>query len=94
MKNLRGNLSLFLLLLVYLLVSLRLFPGDWARTLQETGWHLLTIAPYTVGATIIFAAVLRRLAKGRNLAWPLVLRVFITVSIVLEFFLGIYDYVS
>ncbi|MDA8164041.1 MAG: hypothetical protein M0017_03270 [Desulfobacteraceae bacterium] len=94
MKNLRGKLSLLLLAAVYVLVSLRLFPGNWGRTLRETGWHLLTIAPYTVGSTIILAAVLRRLGEGRKVSRLLLFRIFVTVSIVLEFFLGIYDYVS
>lgn len=94
MKNLRGKLSLILLIAVYLLVSLRLFPGDWARTLQATFWHLLMVAPYTIGVTIFFAALFRRLAGGERLSWVLILRIFITVSIILEFFLGIYDYVG
>ncbi|MEJ2034083.1 MAG: hypothetical protein P8Y63_13835 [Deltaproteobacteria bacterium] len=94
MKNLREKFSLAFLIAVYLLVSMRLFPSSWVKTLQETAWHLLMIAPYTVGATILFASLLRRLAEGRRLSWLIVLRVFITVSIVLEFFLGIYDYVA
>lgn len=94
MKDLRGKLSMTILVVIYVLVSLRLFPGDWLKTLRATGWHLLTIAPYTVGCTIIFASTLRKLSKGGKVPWVLIFRIFITVSLILEFFLGIYDYVT
>ena len=94
MKTLRDTLSWLLLAAFYLLVSLRLYPGAWQKTILETFWHLLEIAPFTVGLTLVVTALLRKLSEGGKLSWPLALRVFITVSIILEFFLGIHDYVS
>jgi hypothetical protein len=85
--------SLFLLIAVYLLVSLRYYPGQVMKTITETLWHLLSIAPYTIGATVIIAVVLRRLSEGK-LRWQLLLRIFITLSIILELFLGIHDHYS
>jgi hypothetical protein len=86
--------SLFLLLAVYLLVSLRYFPGQGMKTISETLWHLLSIAPYTVGATVVIAVLLRRLSEGKKLHWQLLVRMFITLSIILEIFLGIHDHLQ
>jgi hypothetical protein len=92
--KIRETISFSLLVLVYLLVSLRYFPGEWMRTLLETFWHLLSIFPYTLGVTVLIVAVLRRIFEGKKLSLPLVIRIFITVSIFLELFLGIHDYIS
>jgi hypothetical protein len=92
--KIREKISFTLLISFYLLVSLRYFPGQWVRTIQETLLHLLMIAPYTVGFTILIATVLRRLSDGHKPPWPVLIRIFITVSILLEFLLGINDYIS
>jgi hypothetical protein len=88
----RQLLSLLSLIAVYLLVSLRFFPGQWLKTFTETLWHLLSIAPYTVGTTVVITMILRRFSEDRKLRWELMLRIFITLSIILEIFLGIHDY--
>jgi hypothetical protein len=87
-------ISLFLLIVIYLLVSWRYFPGQALKSITETLWHLLSISPYTVGGTVVISMFLHRLSGVRRPGWQLILRIFITLSIILEIFLGIHDYVT
>lgn len=82
-----------LLALVYLLCSLRYYPGRLADSLVATLTQLLTVAPFSVGATILIAALFRK-STGERLPWGSVVRIFLTIGIVIEFFYGLHDYLG
>ena len=92
-SKLKEYLSYFLLTVVYLLCSIRYFPGRRLDTLLETVDHIASIGPYTIGATIVIASVLHKISNER-LPWKSIIRIFLAVSIVLELILGIADYVD
>ena len=82
------QLSLTILVVVYLLASVRYFPGQAMHSLVETLIHVLSVAPITLGATLLIVAVLQRLVKER-LPFSRTLRLFLVVAICLEFILGL-----
>ena len=93
MKQFKDKAALFLMTAVYLLCVVRYFPGRLRESLAETGMHLLTAAPVAVGGTILIVSVLQRMGDGR-LPWDRVLRIFLTLGIIFEFFFGLYHYLA
>lgn len=57
----------------------------------ETLLHLFSVAPISLGATLIIVALLQRLA-GDRLPVNRIIRVFLLVAIFLEFILGLSHY--
>ncbi len=92
-KKLKEYLSYFLLVVVYLLCSMRYFPGRWLDTSLATITHIASMGPYTLGATIITVSILHKMSAER-LPWKNIIRIFLAVSIFLELFLGIANYVD
>jgi len=93
MKQLQEKAALLVMAAVYLLCVVRYFPGRLRESLAETGMHLLTAAPVAVGGTILIVSVLQRMGDGR-LPWDRVLRIFLTLGIIFEFFFGLYHYLA
>jgi len=93
MVKIKEYVSLFLLCLVYAACSFRYFPGRMGESFIATLEHILSIGPYTIGATLIIASVLHRLLREK-LPWSKVFRIFLAVSIILELFLGIADHIG
>jgi len=85
--------SFALLVLIYLVCSLRYFPGRAMKTLVATGTHLLTFAPFLIGGTIIVGRVFRAFA-GINPPKMLLARIFLTLGLIAELFAGIYHYLK
>ena len=85
------QISLAVLVVVYLLASVRYFPGQAMHSMVETLIHVLSVAPINLGATLVIVAVLQRLAKER-LPFSRSLRLFLVVAICLEFILGLAHY--
>ena len=85
------QISLAILLVVYLLASVRYFPGRAMHSLVETLIHVLSVAPINLGATLIIVAVLQQLVKER-LPFSRTVRFFLVVAICLEFILGLAHY--
>lgn len=92
-SKLKEYVTYFLLTVVYLFCSFRYFPGRRLDTLLETVEHVASIGPYTIGATLVIASVLRKMS-GEQLPWKSVIRIFLAVSIILELVLGIANYVD
>ncbi|MFA7382033.1 MAG: hypothetical protein WC001_01140 [Desulfurivibrionaceae bacterium] len=88
MQKIREQISLAILVVVYLLASVRYFPGRAMQTMVETLIHMLSVAPLNLGATLVIVAVLQRLVKER-LPFARSLRLFLVVAICLEFILGL-----
>ena len=91
MRRIREQISLAVLIVVYLLASVRYFPGRAMHSLVETLIHALSVAPITLGATLLIVAVLQRLIKER-LPFDRTLRLFLVVAICLECILGLAHY--
>ncbi len=89
--KIREQISLSLLAVVYLLASVRYFPGQALHSMVETMIHVLSVAPINLGATLIIVAVLQRLVKER-LPLSRTLRFYFVVAICLEFILGLAHY--
>ena len=90
MQKVGEKISLAILTLVYLLCSLRYFPNQPTATLLNTATHLLTVAPFLIGAILLFNSFYQRQA-GEKPTPVKMLRLALTLGIVIEFFIGIYN---
>ena len=93
MGKIREPLTLTVITAFYLLCSLRYFPGRPAETLLATLTELLTVAPFLLGGCLIARVTVHRLS-GVVLPWPKLLRIYLTLGLIVEFFLGIYHYLN
>ncbi len=93
MKKVGEKISLVILTLVYLLCSLRYFPGQPTASLLTTATHLLTVAPFLIGALLLFNSFYQRQAGERPTPVKM-LRLALTQGITIEFFIGIYNYLE
>jgi len=87
-QKIREQISLVILVVVYLLASVRYFPGRAMHSIVETLIHVLSVAPINLGVTLVIVAVLQHLVKER-LPFSRTLRLFLLVAISLEFILGL-----
>lgn len=93
MNSFRKQVSLVLLTIVYLLGSFRYFPGRWLDSLLETLMHIVTMAPFTIGSTLVGVSIFQKVS-GSRVPIGIIIRIFLTISIVMEFFLGLYNYLG
>ena len=93
MGKIREPLTLATITAVYLLCSLRYFPDRTAETILTTLQELFTVAPFLLGGTLIAKHFFHR-ASGENLAWSQLLRIYLTLGLIVEFFLGLYHYLN
>jgi hypothetical protein len=93
MRKIREQISLAVMVVVYLLASVRYFPGRVMHSIMETLLHILSVAPISLGATLLIVAVLQRLVKER-LLFNRTLRLFLMVAICLEFLLALAHYLE
>jgi hypothetical protein len=93
MEKIGEKISLVIMTAVYLLCSLRYFPEQPAATMTDTALHLLTVAPFLIG-TILIGLSFYRKTTGETISWPRIARIYLTLGIIVEFFLGLYDYLN
>ena len=93
MHSVKEKLTLLALLTVYLLASVRYFPGQPLATLMQTLIQILSAAPFTIGLVIVLVSILRRLTSERP-PWHQVLRAYLFLGIIMEFLFGLYDYLG
>lgn len=93
MKEMRNWLSLLLLAGVYLVCSLRYFPGNVLKTALETVLQIMTIAPLSGGATLVLVSFLQRSA-GQKMPWDRMLRIYLTLGVMVEILIGVYLYLG
>ncbi len=91
MKEIKKLLPLLALAGVYVLCSLRYFPGNAAKTALESALQIVSVAPLPAGATILLVTFLQRSA-GQKMPWDRMVRIYLTLGIMLEILLGFYDY--
>lgn len=92
-KKLKESISLWVIALVYLLCSVRYYPGKALKTLNASVMQIFGVAPITVGVTIIIVSLLQRVL-GSKLPWDRVLRIFFTIGIIVELLYGLYNYLG
>ena len=93
MSKLRERISLVILAAVYFLCSFRYYAGDWPRSLAASLVHLLDTVPYAIGLAILIVVFLQKVLAGR-LPWDRIIRIYLTIGIIIEFFFGLHDYLT
>jgi hypothetical protein len=93
MKEVNKYISLLVLAGVYLLCSLRYFPGNWLKTVVESVLQIITIAPLPGGATLVLVGFLQRSA-GDKMPWDRMVRIYLTIGVVVEVLFGVHDYLG
>jgi hypothetical protein len=91
--NTKEKISLLLLVVVYLLVTIRYFPDRPGDTLTATMRHLLESVPYIIALTIVTVSIMQKVV-GAKLARNRIARIYLTFGLIAEFFFGIYHYAS
>ncbi|MFH1215606.1 MAG: inner-membrane translocator [Pseudomonadota bacterium] len=89
----KEKISLILLMAVYLLVTVRYFPGRPLETLTATLRHWLESVPFIIGLTILSVSILKKMA-GAKLPLNRIIRIYLTFGLIGEVFYGIYNYVN
>ncbi|MDD5757670.1 MAG: hypothetical protein PHI06_01150 [Desulfobulbaceae bacterium] len=93
MKERSNVWPLLLLAGVYILCSLRYFPGNVLKTAVETVLQIVTIAPIPGGATLVLVSFLQRSA-GDKMPWDRMVRIYLTLGIMVEILFGVHDYLG
>jgi hypothetical protein len=91
MHKFKKNISLFLVILVYLLFNLRYTPESLPDSFKSTLIQLLTTAPFVVGLTILVVSFMQR-STGERLPWDRIIRIYCTLGIIIGFFYGLNEY--
>ena len=89
----KEKITLTLLIVIYVVVSLRIFPGRFADSALATFRHLLSAVPITIGLTILAVSVLQKMA-GEKLPYDRVARIYLAFGLIGEFFYALIDYAS
>jgi hypothetical protein len=89
----KEKISLFLLVVVYLLVTVRYFPNRPMETFSATMSHLLESVPYIIAVTILVVSVMQKVV-GEKLPRNRIARIYLTFGLIAEFFFGIYHYLN
>lgn len=90
-NKIRGQFSLIVLSVVYLIFHFRYLPGQITKSLVGTLVQILTTAPITVGLTILIVSFLQRM-QGERLPWDRIMRIFFTFGIILGFLYALNEY--
>jgi hypothetical protein len=89
----KEKISLFLLVVVYLLVTVRYFPNRPMQTLSATMSHLLESVPYIIAVTILVVSVMQKVV-GEKLPRNRIARIYLTFGLIVEFFCGLHNHFS
>ena len=90
MEKISEKISVVVMSVVYLLCSLRYSPGQPAATIVDTAIQLLTVAPFLIGAVLIFSSFYKK--AGEVIGWHRAARIYLALGIIIEFFLGLRNY--
>ena len=89
----KERISLFLLIVLYLAVTVRYFPDRPMDTLMATMRHLLDSVPYIIAVTILTVSIMQKVI-GAKLPHNRIIRIYLMFGLIAEFFFGVYHYVS
>ena len=87
------RIGIVVLACLYALANIRLYPGDWGRTLWATGRHLAGAGPFVAGLALFCLVLGRRLAGLRPSAANF-LRLFLCIGLFVELLYGIHHYLA
>ena len=79
MSTIKKNISLGLVICVYLLFNLRYAPESLVTTVKSTLTQLLITAPFVVGLTILGVSFMQR-STGERLPWDRIVRIYCTLG--------------
>jgi hypothetical protein len=91
MGSIRKNISLGLVIAVYLLFNLRYTPDSLAVTVKSTLVQLLVTSPFVVGLTILIVSFMQR-ATGEKLPWDRRVRIYCTLGIIIGLLYALNEY--
>jgi hypothetical protein len=91
MSAIKKNISLGLVICVYLLFNLRYASGSLVATIKSTLMQLLMTAPFVVGLTILVVSFMQR-STGERLPWDRIARIYCTLGIIIGFFYALSEY--
>jgi hypothetical protein len=91
MSVIKKNISLGMVICVYLLFNLRYAPESPLATLKSTLVQLLLTAPFVVGLTILAVSFMQR-STGERLPWDRIVRIYCTLGIISGFFYALSEY--
>jgi len=91
MSVIKKNISLGLVICVYLLFNLRYSPESFVVTGKSTLMQLLVTAPFVVGLTILVVSFVQR-STGERLPWDRIARIYCTLGIIIGFFYALNEY--
>ena len=91
LKTVKDKLSLILLIVFFLLCNGWYSPAGWKDSLLRTFIHIVSLAPFSVGLTLVIASILQRITRER-LGMEQVIRIYLAISIVVGFFFGLYNH--
>lgn len=91
MSTIKKNISLGLVICVYLLFNLRYAPESLVTTVKSTLTQLLITAPFVVGLTILGVSFMQR-STGERLPWDRIVRIYCTLGIIIGFFYALSEY--
>ena len=91
MGTIKKNISLGLVICVYLLFNLRYSPASLFVTVKSTLVQLLMTAPFVVGLTILVVSFMQR-SSGERLPWDRIARIYCTLGIIIGFFYALNEY--
>ncbi len=91
MSTIKKNISLGLVICVYLLFNLRYAPESLVTTVKSTLTQLLITAPFVVGLTILGVSFMQR-STGERLPWDRIVRIYCTLGIMIGFFYALSEY--
>lgn len=89
----KEKILLPLLIIFYLLLTVRYFPNRPMDTLSATLNHLLESVPYVIAATIVVVSIIQKVV-GQKMPKASIARIYLTFGLLAEFFFGLYHYLK
>ncbi len=93
MKVSGQRIGVVVLACLYVLASIRLYPGDWGRTVWATGRHLVGVVPFVAGFALFFLFLGQRLGGLRPSAVNF-FRLYLCIGFLVELLYGIHHYLT
>ena len=84
--KIKKNISLTIVVIVYLLFNFRYSPESVLFSIKSTLIQLLMTSPFVAGGTILLVSFLQR-SSGKRLPWDRIIRIYCTLGIIIGFFL-------
>ena len=91
MNKIKKNISLAIVIIVYLLFNFRYSPESVLLSIKSTLVQLLITSPFVAGLTILIVSFLQK-SSGKRLPWDRIIRIYCTLGIIIGFFYALNEY--